>query len=617
MTVIAVHLTPNDRTGKNHQNNVRATSDGSSPEKAAGIASARELQPGDVVRGRILQLLTNNKALISVLGKEIPVPLRTALPAGSEIIFTVLRAESKIELKMLEEGSKPESSKIQPETGRQSQNEIPSGRSTLHQTTYNEAKSRDLTANNHMPLNDKNEKELAGLLQRRDGSQQRQMIEKSLTSAAGSELEGIKREATVVLKDIEYPEIRNSSEKGNVDKGRLITLLDNSSKENTKANRPLFQSMQAPAATPTRTFPVSFEKDQILFEKGQIIKGAVIKMVSDKEAVLSFKNNTIPVILLKSASLNEEQTYKVVTAGRKPELIPVSPPAKNDDLSKGALAVRIASRTNMGEAVALLRSAVMEEADESAENSILKNHLKKLMRVVNTVVYDDRAVDKRNFFRNFLDRTGQNLENSLFKMVKNPNNSPKSFDQLANGNNVKSLALELLQAIGNSPENESRSLPRVVAAASALADTLETGQIVNNLAQARENVLYFQIPFVLQEQVSTGYLSMKFEEREQDARKDSHDISIVFFLDLTNLGGIRIDAGLSKDDRLKISILLENEKPLKFVRKKLPALLQRLSAQNITIDSIKAMTASRKKLEEGCKEDLRAGFFEAQLHVVV
>ena len=434
-------------------------------------------------------------------------------------------------------------------------------------------------------------------------------MKKKLTSAARGELGGIKREAAPVLKDIEYSEIRNSSEKGNEDKGRLITLLDNSSKENTKTNRPLFQSMQTTAGAPARTLPISFEKDQI-------IKGTVIKMVSDKEAVLSFKNNTIPIILLKSASLNVEQTYKVVTTGQKPELLPFSPPAKNDDLSKGELAMRIASRTNMGEAVALLRSAVMEETDESGENSILKNHLKKLIRVVNTVVYDDRVEDKRNFFRNFLGRTGQNLENSLFKMVQNPNHSQKSLDQLANGNNIKSLALEVLQAIRNTPENESRSLQQVMTATSALADTLETGQIVNNLAQARENVLYFQIPFVLQEQVSTGYLSMKFEEREQDTRKDSQDISIVFFLDLTNLGGVRIDAGLSRDDRLKISILLENEKPLKFVRKKLPGLIQRLSAQNITLDSVKAMTASREKLEEGCKEDLHTGFFEAQLHVV-
>ena len=173
MTVIAVHLTPNDRAGKNYKNDSRATSGGSGPEKSAGAASARELKSGDVVHGRILQLLANNKAIISVLGKEIPVPLRTALPEGSEIIFKVLRSESKIELKMLEESSKPELSRMQPEAGRQGQTEVSSGRSTSNQTTYNEPGSRELTANNHTPLSVKNEKELAGLLQRGDESQQK------------------------------------------------------------------------------------------------------------------------------------------------------------------------------------------------------------------------------------------------------------------------------------------------------------------------------------------------------------------------------------------------------------------------------------------------------------
>jgi hypothetical protein len=267
----------------------------------------------------------------------------------------------------------------------------------------------------------------------------------------------------------------------------------------------------------------------------------------------------------------------------------------------------------MGEGWERLHAA-LDVLMEKEDAPHIRSQVLPLLKALEQAVYSVKTGNDADFFRTFLNRTGQTLENELFQLFTGRGQPGAEKSEIQD--NLKSALLSFMQASREGPDVDSPVLQRAFTSASALLDSVETGQVLNNLSSAKEGAMFFQVPFALREHVSTGYLSLNFDFKGRDRKKGPREILTVFFLDLTALGGVRVDAGLTAGERVRVSVMVEKEETLSFVRMNLPRLTERLAAHDLNVESMQAIAAPRSKLQEGCSEDLQTSMIEARIHVV-
>jgi hypothetical protein len=106
---------------------------------------------------------------------------------------------------------------------------------------------------------------------------------------------------------------------------------------------------------------------------------------------------------------------------------------------------------------------------------------------------------------------------------------------------------------------------------------LESQQAVNLLAQRGSDAFQFQVPFFNGSGFSTVTLSIDHDGKGSAGERGKHEpeYNILFLLDLEDLGRIRIDAHLNKND-LRVIFYVEQPRTVEWVTQELPSFQETL-----------------------------------------
>ena len=572
MTVIAIAAAAGNRPAQNIDSDSPSGQTQSRIDGGKAALRAGRLVQGQVIHGRVTKLLPDMQALVRILGSEAKLSLPFPQPVGANIAFSVLKTGTEVELKLLEE-SLPQ----QPQKAKSELSSAKTGQTGAE-------------ANKTEPLLEK-------------GALVRARVN-HLNSRNEAVIEWRGREVPVILTRA-VPPGRHYSFR--VDRAGNEIML-------TPVREQVPDAKAEVSAAKVGRGGEETNKAGPLLEKGALVRARLNHLNSRNEAVIEWRGREVPVILTRAVPPGRHYSFRVDRAGNEMVLTPVREQVREVETMPGSLLQRLEARTPLGEGWERLHAA-LGPLIEKEDASHLRPQILPLLKALEQAVYDVKNGKDTDFFRTFLNRTGQTLENSLYQLLTR-NQQPES-DRGVAQDNLKSLLLNFIQSSSDGRDVDSSALQRAFSSASALLDSVETGQVLNNLTSAKEGAMFFQVPFALREHVSTGYLSLKFDFKGRNRSKGPREILTVFFLDLTALGGIRVDAGLTGGERVRVSVMVEKEETLPFVRLNLPHLTQRLAAHDLNVESVQAVAAPRNKLEEGCREDLRAGMIEARIHVVV
>jgi hypothetical protein len=125
---------------------------------------------------------------------------------------------------------------------------------------------------------------------------------------------------------------------------------------------------------------------------------------------------------------------------------------------------------------------------------------------------------------------------------------------------------------------------RTAESAKQLRDALqniELNQLLNSSVREREGVaqnqLLFQLPFFegLNAQTARVYIKPKPDDAAGNKKKDASQSSMVFMLDMSNLGPVRVDVSVGASS-VTGSVYVLNDAVARFVKDSLPLILQPL-----------------------------------------
>jgi hypothetical protein len=284
----------------------------------------------------------------------------------------------------------------------------------------------------------------------------------------------------------------------------------------------------------------------------------------------------------------------------------------------GALPNRLTDRVALGTAWEKVHAALKELVGQESKESPLFRTATGVLRALKNLAYSESSPHSPDFFRVFLKETGQTLEDVLSRLIQNPgySHSPSHLKT----DPLTSLLQELVTVANQSQGTEGMKplIHQVLGSASTLADSMEWAQTLNSLTCSTNGELFFHIPFCVNTCFLTGYLylNLNYGEREKK-KKHRQQMLVVFFLDLPDLGGVRVDASLDSRNRVRIWVYMENKEALAFVQGRLPDLAEALACQDLQVDHITAVAARRFKLEEFCRKELVSGFLQGHIDLMI
>jgi hypothetical protein len=265
-----------------------------------------------------------------------------------------------------------------------------------------------------------------------------------------------------------------------------------------------------------------------------------------------------------------------------------------------------------------LYATIKEILKHEPKESPLFRTSNNVLRMLRDLVYGENDLRAADFFRSFLMKTERNLAQGMFKSIQDPeylrshnNLQPDTFTSL-----LEELILVAEQSRGT---KEIRPLiQNLLESTSTLKDSMESAHMLNSLTYSTTGELFFTIPFHINTHFLTGYLYLKLNPDGSDRKKkDRRDMLVVFFLDLPDLGGIRVDASLDRRNCVRVWVYMENMGALSFVQGRLPDLTKSLTDLGFQIEYVTVKAAPRFKLEEVLRKELVPGFLQGHIDVLI
>ncbi len=610
--------------------------------------AAPQMKAGDLIEGIVRKILSQNKALVSVLDRDVALVFSEPRAEGAKIEFMVVRVGAQIELMLSdEEGSRlylpnkvanaamkdlaTVTEQLQPAGDRAGGTARP-GVSAVNGYDPSQ-RSESLLREPSIPGQ--------GLQQQyafkaADAMLMRTQVASSgpLRLTEGEVVQGTlldpgpMREAMAEIGGKKFSVLLTGASAGQLFSEAEAAILKTAQTFTVVRTEPallLAPSKEGgnPPFTAARNGLPGETAEQRPLLAGDKVSARIVEPGIFKGAVVDLGGRLVKVNLSGEGSTGREYLFRVVSTGPVPEMsiigraVPATVPASTaarTELMSGF--DKASPRQPLGDAWKQLADALKEALGNTDPDSPLRPKLTALAGILRQSVYSGPDEARPDFFRNFLVRTGQTLEPALARMLEQGGQHP-----VKNGpdpENVRSLVQDIVHTAGNADSGAAKStdLQHLTAAAGAFRDSVESGQVANSSAFHGENTLFFHIPFGLHNHVSTGYLSLKLPARKQEGKGGDGEFLVVFFLDLTNLGGLRVDAAIGKNERIRINVMTEDKEVLPFVNKHLPELGERLEALGFGIEYMNAVSAPRSKLEEVCQEELRAGMLQTRINVV-
>ncbi len=305
-----------------------------------------------------------------------------------------------------------------------------------------------------------------------------------------------------------------------------------------------------------------------VFSKNEIVKGTVIKSLSNRNVLLLIKGEEVQVrtlIPLKTGSVITLQTEKVTPV---PILKLVEPVAGATEILKTSN-ILSAIKEN-------LWKIIYENTDGLNLNKDDKAKISGLMRDLSSRVYEEQST---TLLRNLINKTGLNWEANLVKILLEKFVAKESLEGLIE-NDLKGLLTKILTQNDHGDIHLKR-----------LQIALKNIQLLNQHGMKQDGKIFLPIPIQFPEGFFTlGQLVLQFPPRERESSKSrpgsDKTYKISFFIELSRLGPLRIEF-LMQGKRVQGQFLIADQRAKSIIERALPVFVNILKEKGYAPDAIK------------------------------
>jgi hypothetical protein len=265
-----------------------------------------------------------------------------------------------------------------------------------------------------------------------------------------------------------------------------------------------------------------------------------------------------------------------------------------------------------------LYAAIKEILEHEPKGSPLFRALHNTLRMWRSLVYKETDLGNVDFFRSFLMKTERNPMQVISKPIQ-ASEHPQNADTIKT-DTLTSLLEELILFAGQSRGTKETAplIQKLLESASILKESLESANLLNGLTYSTRGELCFTIPFHFNTHFLTGYLYLKLNPDRSDRKKrEGGDMFVVFFLDLPDLGGVRVDASLDRRNFLRLWVYMEKKEAVSFVQRRLPDLSNSFERLGFRTEYMTVKAVHRFKLEEAWGKELEPGLLKGRIDLLI
>lgn len=320
-------------------------------------------------------------------------------------------------------------------------------------------------------------------------------------------------------------------------------------------------------------------------EPGQTLKGTLVRILDDKMALVQFQNRQLQT-LMAGGNVNlrpgQEIAATVQRLGSGFALIAQPMNAGLRAVDAAMIKPYLTSKQDLGKMIVSLRKAILENPalkDLKIDPALIeriRDTLKILLPTEETLRDGARLKEQ-------IDRSGINYEAKVRRLLA----QKQTLDNRAVlAKDLKGQLLELLGRLekldlkkiqrDSFAPDRSQEIKELIQHVKQAVDSLEHQQLSNQFARQKQDPILIQIPDPFSPETKTAKLYIRGDaEGEGGARKDKKDVNLVFLLDLTALGNLRVDAKLREKD-LSAKISVEDNAVADFIANRVQKLESRL-----------------------------------------
>jgi len=185
--------------------------------------------------------------------------------------------------------------------------------------------------------------------------------------------------------------------------------------------------------------------------------------------------------------------------------------------------------------------------------------------------------------------SGSSLESKL-QAVMNKDGQPQTLKQ-----DLKAIMLQLSGEQNVPKFQNTEALRQITELAQQSSNRIELGQALNVLANVQGEPMRLEFPMLVGQQIINVQMAIQQNEshtsQESSSDSDSHSFSVLFAMELSGLGALRVDANIS-DNNVHARIYSEHSDSSRFIQEHIGRLEERL--QSLGFENVYLMSTSAK-----------------------
>jgi hypothetical protein len=539
-----------------------------------------KLAAGELLAGKVMEILNNHKFLINFKGSKVVAESTTPLRLGQQIQVRVMQTHPQAVMSLITEGSSKQES---PSVLRISaESAVKSKLTLLLSASQKETFMARLTSG--QLLSGKVEKALSdttflitikGMKVVAESMTPLKPGQQIQTRMVQTQPQAVMNLITEGAPEQEAPSVPGISAESAV-KSKLTLLLSASQKETFIAK----------------------------LAAGELLSGKVEKVLSKTTFLLNVKG--MKVVAESMTPLKPGQQIQARMVQVQPQVVmnlvtEAIPEQKALALIRSYLPLQI----NWGELIEGLKGLLGDKDLYLLETVVDKELLGKMISSLSTLSFDkDKAGDSEKI-KQFIEHSGLLYESKLKQTILSEESSPKHLEKVME-KDLKGLLLKLsqkLEEVSGKQNGERDAVLRgkveeLLKTVNSSIKRIELHQLVNYSTTKNDQQLVLQIPLALPEGIKTAELYIRNGQQRSKKGKDTKEnFYIVFLLNMRSLGGLRIDAHLSKK-KIDCKIQVDNRETANFITQHLPDLSRRFESLDYKIEKISCIMK-----KEDSKED--------------
>lgn len=312
-------------------------------------------------------------------------------------------------------------------------------------------------------------------------------------------------------------------------------------------------SVKITLSKPSSSSELSVLGDQAKLRPGQTVEGTVTKILGSGKVQMRIQNTEVeaklpaqtkPIrigesVLVKATSSKEGLTFQIL-----------NPENQTTKIDGTTLKSYLPAKQDMGKMLANLES-ILNKNPDLGKYKIESDVVQRLKDTLKVLIPREETAPDGTRLKEQVDRSGVNYEAKVKKAVdeglivdRKPILSKDLKGQLLEfqGKLEKFLAKEGDQL----PPATQRTVSETIQQVKLASDNIELQQLSNQFSKQEQNPLVLQIPDPLMPETRTAKLFIRDSEGEEDGKSgDKKDFHMVFLLNLSAIGDIKIDAKLN------------------------------------------------------------------------